>query len=200
MRHEQREYTKLADTEAESPQEFTSEAKEALERQGYIICDIEKKSLMDLGSDYGFKINLREKVLFWRTIREKPQPGQVAYKPGEPFLEGSNNKTYDQQREMVEKHVKSLGIQGTQGFMGSPAEFLQVEGRNYTRTDTKSWLGGEFSARTAIDSIAINSRKVGEKDFVSRIFRGKRLGFHIFVQPNAEKAEWLYAANLVKPA
>lgn len=115
---------------AETPVEikrFSKEAREVLEKQGYVIYGLTGQSLKTL-RDSGRK--------FWSTWhKELPDfealgsmHSEVAINPNNPFLPKSNNKILAQQEEMVEKFSQELGkkVPGIKAIIGQAPDYEEL--------------------------------------------------------------------------
>ncbi len=109
-----------------SENRFTDRQREHLQALGYIILDLEAKSIKDLKA---------EGVQFWSTWHadkplelEKSRQGQVAVKAKNMFLTGSGKKTVEEQDRIINSYGENLSEQvpGTEAVMGSPADNLNV--------------------------------------------------------------------------
>lgn len=120
---------------------FSQEAKEALEKRGFVIYGLTGQSIKTL-RDAGRQ--------FWSTWH-KDFPGfetlismhsEVAIKPNKLFLPKSNNKTLPQQEKMVGKFSEELGkkVKGVKAIIGQAPDYVELA---FAHLDsTKEYLFG----------------------------------------------------------
>lgn len=143
---------------------FSQEAREALEKQGFVIYGLTGQSLKTL-RDSGRK--------FW-TDWHKELPdfealgsmrSEVAIIPSKLFLPESNNKTLLQQEAMVEELSQEVGkkVQGVKAIIGEAPDYEELA---FAHLDaTKEYLFGEEDyynyARTKTPTSGSNVASVG---------------------------------------
>ncbi len=132
---------------------FSQEAREALEKQGFVVRELTGQSIAS-EREAGRK--------FWSTWhRDYPQfealssmQSEVAINPAKLFLPRSNNKTLRQQEDLIARFSTDLGtkVQGVEAVMGEAADYVDLAfahldvtgdrlfgenyGYNYARTKT----------------------------------------------------------------
>lgn len=173
---------------------FTNEAREALEKEGYVIYGLKGESI---------KSQRDAQRPFWSTWHHRypdfealpSMCSEVAINPQELFLRRSKNKNLRQQEALVEKFSQDLAIQvsGVAAVIGQAADYIDLTfqhldatqdclfgkkyGYNYARTKTP----------TSRSAVAI----VG--DF------GADYGLDIYSWPTGNGNAHVYAAPLVIP-
>lgn len=135
--------------------QFSDEAREALEKQGYIVYGLTGQSI---------KTQREAGRPFWSTWHNSypdfealtSMQSEVAINPSELFLPMSNNKTLPQQEEMVTKFSEELAkkITGVAAIIGQAPDYVELAFQhldvtqnrlfgskydyNYARTKTKT--------------------------------------------------------------
>ena len=175
---------------------FSTEARKALEEQGYIIYGLEGQSIR--------KLNLRAGREFWSERCQEDYPvfealtsmqSEVAINPEEPFLPGSNNRTLGQQEEMVGNFSKELEekIPGVKAVIGQAPDYLELLFAHLDRTGDFSF-GEEYrygSARTKTRTSGSRVANIGGL--------GSDNGLHVSDWPAGLGSDSIYAAPLVVP-
>lgn len=143
---------------------FSQEAREALEKQGFVIYGLTGQSIRSL-RDSGHKFL----STWYKGLPDFEALGsmhsEVAINPNKPFLPKSNNKTLTQQEEMVGKFSEELGkkIKGVKAIIGQAPDYVELA---FVHQDsTKEYLFGAKNnyhyARTKTPTSSSNVVHVG---------------------------------------
>lgn len=146
---------------------FSREAREALERQGYVVHELTGQSIAS-EREAGRK--------FWSTWHnDYPElealtsmHSEVAINPGKLFIPKSNNKTLVQQENLIARLSQDLGtrVQGVEAVMGKAPDYVDLA---FTHLDTTGdYLFGEKDvhnyARTKTPTVGSSVAIVGDFD------------------------------------
>lgn len=151
---------------------FSSETRKALEKEGYIVYELNG------GSIKSFKESGRPFYSTWHKdhpdIENQPsRKGEVAVNPKKLVLPNSNNKGFAKQEKMVEEFGLELArkIPGVQAIIGEGSDYVELtflhfdktgerlfgEMHDYSFTRTKTLVGkgsvavGNFSAKNGLE-------------------------------------------------
>ena len=175
---------------------FSTEARRALEEQGYVIYGLKGQSIRDLNLRAGRKFWLRRCRDYSLLEASASMKSEVAINLEEPFLPGSNNEALEQQEEIVARFSKELGekIPGVKAVIGQAPDYLGLVFAHLDRTGDFSF-GEEYrygSARTKTPTSGSRVATVGGF--------GPDGGFlHVSDWPANLGSGSVYAAPLVVP-
>lgn len=158
---------------------FSSEARKALEEKGYTILTLRKRSIAELikkGSPIFSSLPINKDGA--AVLEEPSRAAEVALNPSQLFLPNSGRKAVDDQKKMIARFSKELGIKDTEAVLGSAADYVDLAmqyldsrkvklfGENYnldyTRTSThlaSQWAAtvGHFTDELDVNSWATDS-------------------------------------------
>ncbi len=146
---------------------FSDEAREALTREGYVIYTLNGQSIRTQ-REAGRK--------FWSTWHSDKQyadfetqssiSSEVAVKPDAIFIPDSNNRTLDQQKDIIYNFSQKLGdkVKGVEAVMGDAADYVGVAFAHLDATGER--LFGEKDqynyARTKTPTVGGSVARVGD--------------------------------------
>ena len=174
---------------------FNDEARETLIKEGYCIYTITGKPQETLDADRPLWLKPHPDYDVFEALES--HSSEVAINPNCLFLEGSNNKTFKQQREMVKTFSNELlkKIPEVQAIIGEAADYVKLVYAHLDETD--KYLFGKddhyYYTRTLAKDNEPTPAIVG-----SLISADKGLSV-LYCDPNESRHD-LWVAPLVVPA
>lgn len=176
---------------------FSPEARKALEEAGYIIYELTGRSIIDLeienGEPFDYEMWGRDYPLF---MRKTSMRSEVAINPHHVFIEGSNEKTLEEQQLMIAAFSVVLGteIVGVKAVMGDVADYVELIFAHYHKTGEQLFkeVHGQARTKTSI-SEKTHIANVGHQGYIP-----PRLSAAITGGPGRATSD-VFAAPLIVP-
>lgn len=113
-----------------SIKEFSAEAKETLEKEGYLIYSLTGKSIKDLkneGMEFDEYLNIHSGG-FPVFENSKSMQSEIAIKSKELFLRHATGKNFDQQKAVVENFSQKIShkIKGVKAVIGEVSDYAEL--------------------------------------------------------------------------
>lgn len=166
---------------------FSDEAREALTKEGYVIYELNGQSIRtqrEAGRKFWSTWHADSRYADFET--QSSMHSEVAVKPDQLFIEGSNNKTLKQQEALIAKYSTDLGgkVQGVEAIMGDAADYVGLTFAHLDATGERLF-GEKYDynwARTKTPTVGGGVASVGSFDAdgglrVSSWFAAGRDGF-----------------------
>jgi len=150
---------------------FSPEQKNDLEARGFAILELTGESLNDLANDKVLSLDWwmgdltkmnenRSKEYLYTDFLNEPlsMKSEVAVNRNKFILSGSTNKSFDEQKKMIEKYSQKINkeIPGVKAIMGEPADYIELHA-DYLSKENKPLITRE-------DNWIITKGKTCEKD------------------------------------
>lgn len=187
----------LGEEELSVEQSFSPEAREVLEREGYLIYNLEGLSIHSLRL-LGFKIGTlsREGYLgenFWIGISSASRLREVAFHPEKLFLPRSNIKSLYEQRIMIHEFSQRFRrrnrTRGVRAIMGQAGDYTELAFQHFKRTGER--LFEEGYARSRTEGSANRSVCIG--------CFSERIGLLVNLCSVFDREYYIWAAPLIVP-
>lgn len=106
---------------------FSSEAEEALRKQGFLIYDLTGQSIKTLG-DKGHRLGSAWYKKFPDFEALRSMSSEVAVDPEKPFLPNSKYRQFSEQKEMVERFSQEIRkkVPGVKGIIGQVPDYFEL--------------------------------------------------------------------------
>ncbi|MBI2195594.1 MAG: hypothetical protein HYU48_00940 [Candidatus Levybacteria bacterium] len=138
---------------------FSEEARTALAKEGYVIYELTGRSLISLmievGEPFDYEIWEREYPQF---MTKTSMICEVAINPSNVRLEGSDNKTLEQQLSLIAAFSAEISerINGVEAVMGDAADYAELIAIHYFRTKKMLFVGVDGTRFQAVTKTRIS--------------------------------------------